>query len=126
MKQGNKQSIIIYIGIISLALIIIYIALTHVDLIRENKQDVAIISFSLFSTIVICILIFALVVTFIRWLFRINERVSLLKNIQEQMLQKCDICYKHFDKSQLTKIDSGQSLCPECIDKLRKKSKRRT
>ncbi|MDD5327404.1 MAG: hypothetical protein PHY02_06270 [Phycisphaerae bacterium] len=68
---------------------------------------------------------------FVRWVFRINEIVTLLKTIHSAILPRCSIssddktslqlcdgCNKNFDKNLLRKIDSGQLLCPKCAGDL--------
>ena len=81
--------------------------------------------FLFFATIVI-------IVALIRWLFRIDEIVKLLKNIHSAIQQqvttacttepeKCAGCEKLFEKNQLKEIDSGQRLCLECIRSLKNK-----
>jgi len=70
-----------------------------------------------------------LFVLIIRWLFRIDEIVAILKDIlytirrqnSDTSLQLCEGCNRNFDKSQLKIIASGQMLCPECINNLKKK-----
>jgi hypothetical protein len=52
---------------------------------------------------------------------KIQKSVKIEQSaIQEQILQKCDGCGKDIEKYQLVKIDSGQELCPECINNLKK------
>jgi hypothetical protein len=75
-----------------------------------------------------------LLVSIIRRLFRINEIVTLLKDILtairpqnstsagDTRLQLCEGCNRNFDKSQLKKIASGQMLCLDCINNLKKRS----
>ena len=71
-------------------------------------------------------------VVIIRWLFRINEIVALLKDIRNALCpqniiskdntqhQLCEGCGRDFQKICLKKIASGQMLCPECISNLKK------
>ncbi len=42
--------------------------------------------------------------------------------LESVRIEYCQGCSKPFDKLDLKKIDSGQKLCPECIDNLNKKS----
>jgi hypothetical protein len=73
-----------------------------------------------------------LLASFIRWIFRIDEIVALLKDIRNALcpqnlisadippLQLCEGCSRNFQKEKLKKIASGQMLCPECISNLKK------
>lgn len=72
-----------------------------------------------------------LIVAIIRWLFRINEIVALLKDIRNAICpqnlitkdniqhQLCEGCGRNFQKICLKKIASGQLLCPECVKNLK-------
>jgi hypothetical protein len=94
-----------------------------------GDENIALISLII---IVGTLSIIAILVILIRWIFRINEIVALLKDIlaairpqnsiskEDSRLQLCEGCNRNFDKSQLKKIASGQMLCPECIDNLKK------
>jgi len=64
---------------------------------------------------VIFILIIALVIVIIRWVFRINYIVSLLEQIAAG--HKCDSYGLFFPLAQMSKIDSGQHICRDCLKK---------
>jgi hypothetical protein len=103
-----------------------------------ENATILLVLYLIFTFVVI-----ACIVVLIRWLFRINEIVTLLKNIfsaiQEQNLisstprdqnlistdlpplQLCEGCHRNFEKICLRKIASGQLLCAECINALKKK-----
>ncbi|MDD5326566.1 MAG: hypothetical protein PHY02_01985 [Phycisphaerae bacterium] len=79
--------------------------------------------------------VIAAIVAIIRWLFKINEIETFLKNIysaiqkqssnsaeDDASLPLCDGCNENFDETLLKKIDSGQMLCPECSYNLKKKN----
>jgi hypothetical protein len=95
-----------------------------------NIGDENIVLISLIIIVVILSII-AILVILIRWLFRINEIVALLKDILaavrprnstsagDTRFQRCEGCNRNFDKSQLKKIASGQMLCPDCINNLK-------
>ena len=82
------------------------------------------VAIAVFAIMVIALIV-AITVGIIRWVFRVDEIVSLLKNIhfavQNQNSEvvcvtksgRCDCCEKLDDS--LTQIDSGQELCPECL-----------
>ncbi|MFA5238212.1 MAG: hypothetical protein WC476_00710 [Phycisphaerae bacterium] len=69
-----------------------------------------------------------ILVTIVRWVFRINTIVALLKNILSAInpqnlistelppLKQCDGCSRNFEETHLKKIASGQLLCPECTE----------
>jgi hypothetical protein len=79
------------------------------------------------------VVVIALQVAIIRWVFRINVIVALLKDILSAIrpqnlistdispLQLCEGCSRNFEKEKLKKITSGQMLCPECINNLKSK-----
>lgn len=72
-------------------------------------------------------------VAIIRWVFRIDTIIKLLKDILSAIrpqnfisadippLQLCDGCNRNFKKEKLKKITSGQMLCPECVNNLKKR-----
>jgi hypothetical protein len=82
--------------------------------------------------------VIVIIVVLIRWLFRINEIVALLKDIRNALCpqnlilkdkdnvphQLCEGCGRNFQKICLKKIASGQLLCPECVSNLKKGSKK--
>ncbi len=86
--------------------------------------------FALLISIIIGVFVIILI-TIIRWMFRIDTIVSLLKEIRDSTcpqnslfkdlppLQLCDGCHRNFEKTNLRRIDSGQFLCPECIENLK-------
>lgn len=81
----------------------------------------------LIVAILVTIAFIFILIILIRWLFRINEIVALLKDIRNTIcrqnsdtsLQLCEGCSRNFDKNQLKIIASGQLLCPECVKNLK-------
>lgn len=86
----------------------------------------------LIAAILVTIAFIFILIILIRWLFRINEIVALLKDIRNAICpqnlipkdntqhQLCEGCGRDFQKICLKKIASGQMLCPECISNLKK------
>ena len=73
------------------------------------------------------LLLFAVTMVLIRWIFRIDKivdnqdiTITWLKKIHhEQTLKGCEGCDEYIEREQLTKINSGQLLCPDCIENLK-------
>jgi hypothetical protein len=97
----------------------------------SNDEQTIIIVYILFSLLVFVALV-ALFVVLIRWLFRINVIVDLLKQIantderdvvlrRQSDLERCSGCSKEYPADELIIIDSGQLLCSYCHKMLKDK-----
>lgn len=75
---------------------------------------------------------FALIISLARYIFRINDIADSLQNIYKLLTViqqsivitagakvKCDICGLSFPKDAMKPLDSGQNLCPDCLNKFK-------
>jgi len=77
-------------------------------------------------SILVTIVTIAIIVVIIRWILRINVIVELLEKIYLNLsypLVKCDGCNSSWSGIQMSKIDSGQQLCPDCLSKFKPENK---
>jgi hypothetical protein len=93
----------------------------------NDAADSSILIFFLLGVVIVI----AIQVAIIRWIFKINVIVALLKDILSAIrpqnlistdispLHLCEGCNRNFEKEKLKKIASGQLLCPECVKNLK-------
>ncbi len=90
-----------------------------------NAESYFLFGFFIFSLIAIAFGL-GICVWFVRWLLGVHKIWDSLDNIQSLLQQltknqRCEVCETLWAMSELKKIESGQYLCPDCIEAMGKK-----
>ena len=123
-KKSNPKQEVKKMKILTILMMLILVGIVvFTDVFTELNEQQAKLIGSLITVVIVVFITYSIISNVSKIRKNSDEQLKLMKQqaqpINEPKIQLCDGCRCNFDKSELRKIDSGQMLCPGCINNLK-------